>query len=70
MIGRSAADGVILRYQSATPSADAVGDIDTMSLWAGQGVGLVNKHQPAAEIVKEIYTEALAILKRLAAMSG
>ena len=70
VIAKSAAQGDILRYQSAAPSADAAGDIEAMSLWAGQSVGLVSKLQPAAEIVKEIHSEASAILKRLGAMSG
>jgi len=30
-------------------------------LWAGQGVGLVKKVQPAAEIVREIIEQARAI---------
>jgi len=42
------------------------GDIDAMSLWAGQSVALVHKRQPAAEIVREIDSEAQAILLRLA----
>jgi nitronate monooxygenase len=55
-----------VRYRSYTPAADADGDIDALSLWAGQSVGLVHKIQPAAEIVLEIDREARAILRRLA----
>jgi nitronate monooxygenase len=33
------------------------------SIWAGSGVGLVNKVQPAAEIVESLRTEAKAALK-------
>ena len=69
IVATSPSIGDIVRYRSFTPSADVEGDIESLSLWAGQGVGLVNKIQPAAEIVKEIYTEASAILKRLGAMS-
>jgi len=47
-------------------AADADGDIDALSLWAGQSVGLVHKVQPAAEIVREIDSEARSILLRLA----
>jgi nitronate monooxygenase len=36
-----------------------------MSLWAGQGVGLVNRVQPAAEIVREIIDEASQTVERL-----
>jgi NAD(P)H-dependent flavin oxidoreductase YrpB (nitropropane dioxygenase family) len=55
----------IVRYQSYTPGADAEGDIDALSLWAGQCVGLVSKLQPAGEIVREISDEADSILRRL-----
>ena len=39
-------------------------------MWAGQGVGLVRKLKPAAEILKEIDAEASAILARLGTMSA
>jgi NAD(P)H-dependent flavin oxidoreductase YrpB (nitropropane dioxygenase family) len=57
--------GDIVRYQSATPSPSTEGDIDSMSLWAGQSVGLVSKVQPAAEIVREIVDDAQRVLQRL-----
>jgi NAD(P)H-dependent flavin oxidoreductase YrpB (nitropropane dioxygenase family) len=66
IIGSSPAIGPIVRYQSYTPGADAEGDIDAMSLWAGQSVGLVSKVQSAAEIVREIADEAEMTLRRLA----
>jgi NAD(P)H-dependent flavin oxidoreductase YrpB (nitropropane dioxygenase family) len=65
VIGKSRSSGPIVRYQSYTPGADAEGDIDAMSLWAGQSVGLVSKLQPAGEIVREIAEEARSILQRL-----
>ena len=65
MIATSRSVGPIVRYQSYTPGADAEGDIDALSLWAGQGVGLVSKLQPAGEIVREISDEADSILRRL-----
>jgi NAD(P)H-dependent flavin oxidoreductase YrpB (nitropropane dioxygenase family) len=43
VIASSQASGPIVRYQSYTPGADAEGDIDALSLWAGQCVGLVSK---------------------------
>src|SRR5262249_57315938 len=43
VIGRSASIGPILRYQSYTPAAEAQGDIEALSLWAGQSVGLVGR---------------------------
>jgi NAD(P)H-dependent flavin oxidoreductase YrpB (nitropropane dioxygenase family) len=65
VIATSRSAGPIVRYQSYTPGADAEGDIDALSLWAGQGVGLVSKLQPAGEIVREIFDEADSILRRL-----
>jgi len=58
--------GDIVRYRSYTPGADAVGDIEALSMWAGQSVAVVHKVQPAAEIVREIRDDAWAILRRLA----
>ena len=56
--------GPIVRYQTATPPADATGDIDALSLYAGQSVGLVNKAQSAADIVREIADGAKKALRR------
>ena len=44
----------LIRYSSAMPLEDATGDIEALSLWAGQGVALVKHRQPAAEIVAEL----------------
>jgi len=62
--------GQIVRYTSLTPSADIDGDIEALSMWAGQSVGLLSKVQPAAEIVREIADEARSTLQRLATTSG
>jgi len=66
VVAMSRSIGPVLRYQSHTPGADVEGDIDALPLWAGQGVGLVSKLQPAADIVREIAAEAAAVLRRLA----
>lgn len=66
MIGTSQSMGPIVRYQSYTPGVDAEGDIEAMSLWAGQSVGLVSKLQSAGDIVREIAEEAQGVLRRLA----
>ncbi len=39
------------------------GDIETGSVMAGQSVGLVNKEQPAKEIVEELMTQALTAIE-------
>jgi nitronate monooxygenase len=44
----------IPRYASSTPVEGMEGDIDAMSLWAGQSVALARGVQPAAEIVAEL----------------
>jgi NAD(P)H-dependent flavin oxidoreductase YrpB (nitropropane dioxygenase family) len=66
VIANSQSSGPIVRYQSCTPSPDTDGDIDALSLWAGQSVGLVSKLQSAGDIVREIADEARLILQRLA----
>ena len=50
----------VYRYAAATPVAATTGDVAAMSLWAGQGVGLVGRLQPAAEIVAELVADARA----------
>lgn len=60
--------GEIFRYHCCTPAADVEGDIEAMSMWCGQGVGLVRKLQSAGEIVNEINDQASSILKRLSRM--
>lgn len=53
----------VVRYQSYTPGIDATGDVEAMSLWAGQGVALARELMPASAIVDEIYREAQAAIK-------
>ena len=61
------ADGAgIARYSSAMPVAGIEGDVEALSMWSGQGIGLVDRVQPAAEIVRELVAEAEAVLARLA----
>jgi NAD(P)H-dependent flavin oxidoreductase YrpB (nitropropane dioxygenase family) len=55
----------VVRYASQTPSTGIEGDIEAMSTWSGQGIGLVDRVQPAAEIVRELVEEAEAVLARL-----
>jgi nitronate monooxygenase len=44
----------ILRYSPAPPMVGTTGEIEPLSLWAGQSVALANQPQPAAEIVAEL----------------
>jgi NAD(P)H-dependent flavin oxidoreductase YrpB (nitropropane dioxygenase family) len=50
--------GDIDRYRSTSPTEAFTGEIEALSLWSGQGVGLVRKVQPAAEIVDELMEQA------------
>ena len=56
VIGRTVIGGSetpIQRFASMPPNIHAAGDIELMSLLAGQSVGLVDKIRPAAEILRE-----------------
>lgn len=55
----------IQRFVSMPPNVHAKVDIDSMSLLAGQSVGLVDEIRPAAEIVDETVNEAESLIRRL-----
>jgi NAD(P)H-dependent flavin oxidoreductase YrpB (nitropropane dioxygenase family) len=59
--------GPMRRYASTTPGPDAQGEIDALSLWAGQGVAGVHEPMSAAAIVREIAEGADEVLRALAA---
>jgi NAD(P)H-dependent flavin oxidoreductase YrpB (nitropropane dioxygenase family) len=52
----------VLRFMGFPPNIDAQGDIDSMDLLAGQGVGLVREIKPAGQIVRELVEEARQII--------
>ena len=54
VIAHFASGEPIVRYEPAPPMAGTTGDIEALSMWAGQGVALARKSQPAAEIVAEL----------------
>jgi NAD(P)H-dependent flavin oxidoreductase YrpB (nitropropane dioxygenase family) len=58
----------VVRYQSASPRAELTGDIEALSLWAGQSVGLVHDVQPIRDIVHGIAAEAAAVFAASNAM--
>jgi nitronate monooxygenase len=60
----------ILRYESSSPFAAIVGDVEPLPLWAGQSVGVVREILPAAEIVRLIAAEARTALDRAGAAAG
>ena len=59
------ADGEpVIRYSAIGPYTGVTGDLEGLSNWAGQGVGLVDRIQPAAEIVKELAEDAVRVLRK------
>ncbi len=44
----------IVRYEPAPPMVGTTGEIEPLSMWAGQSVALARKQQPAADIVAEL----------------
>ena len=59
----------MLRFMGFPPNCDASGDIDSMDLLAGQGVGLVREIKPAGQIVRELVEEAQQIIAQRSACS-
>ena len=64
VVASSAIGGDVLRYQSKSPSADLIGSVEATSMWAGQGVSMVKKVQPAHDIVRDIVDGAKVALER------
>ncbi len=59
----------VLRFMGFPPNRDASGDIESMDLLAGQGVGLVGEIRPAGRILRELMEEARQIIsQRLAGL--
>jgi nitronate monooxygenase len=54
VIAHFASGDPILRYSPAPPMVGTTGEIEALSLWAGQSIALVNRSQPAAAIVAEL----------------
>ena len=54
VIAHFASGEAIVRYEPAPPMVGTTGDIEALSMWAGQGVALVRQSQPAADIVAEL----------------
>ncbi|HUB71248.1 MAG TPA: nitronate monooxygenase [Acidimicrobiales bacterium] len=54
VIAHFASGEAIVRYEPAPPMVGTTGDIEAMSMWAGQSVALARRSQTAAEIVDEL----------------
>jgi nitronate monooxygenase len=54
VIAHFASGESIVRYEPAPPMVGTTGEIEALSMWAGQGVALARKSQSAADIVAEL----------------
>jgi NAD(P)H-dependent flavin oxidoreductase YrpB (nitropropane dioxygenase family) len=54
VIAHFASGESIVRYEPAPPMVGTTGDIEALSMWAGQGVALAKQSQSAADIVAEL----------------
>ena len=54
VIAHFASGEEIVRYEPAPPMAGTTGEIEALSMWAGQSVALARQTQPAADIVAEL----------------
>ena len=54
VIAHFASGEPIVRYEPAPPMAGTTGDIEALSMWAGQSVALAKRSQPVADIVAEL----------------
>ena len=50
------------RYDTTSPRVGVEGNVDALSLWAGQSVGTIRDVLPAAEIVRAIMDDAQTAL--------
>jgi nitronate monooxygenase len=56
VIAHFASGEAIVRYEPAPPMDGTTGDIEALSMWAGQSVALARQSQSAADIVAELTT--------------
>ncbi|OIV91581.1 hypothetical protein TanjilG_08993 [Lupinus angustifolius] len=67
VIGHSTINGVekeIRRFAGTVPNVTTTGDLESMALYAGQGVGLINEIISAGEVVKRLVEEAQLIIQQ------
>lgn len=72
---RSGAEPLVWPLQRAAgqdiyTAAQTQGITEYMPLWAGQGLRMATREQPAAEIVAELVAEARAVIERLASLTS
>jgi NAD(P)H-dependent flavin oxidoreductase YrpB (nitropropane dioxygenase family) len=70
IIGHTVISGTeipIQQFASMPPNIRATGDIESMSLLAGESVGLIDDIRPAAEILRETINGAERLIRELSA---
>ena len=63
VIGHRPTGEPVVRYQSYTPLPETSGEVEAMSLWAGQSVSQIREISSTAEIIEEIYQDARRCLQ-------
>lgn len=67
VIGHSTIHGMekeIRRFAGTVPNLSTTGEIESMAMYAGQGVGLIKEILPAAEVVKRVVSGAQRLINR------
>lgn len=54
----------IRRFAGTVPNATTTGDIESMVMYAGQGVGLVEEIIPASEVIKRVVKGAQVLIQK------
>ncbi|KAK1385948.1 NMO domain-containing protein [Heracleum sosnowskyi] len=65
IIGRSTIHGIekeIRRFAGTVPNVTTTGDIESMVMYAGQGVGLIKEILPAGEVIPRIVKAAQSLI--------
>ena len=57
-------DREIRRFAGTVPNMTTTGDIESMAMYAGQGVGLIKEILPAGEVVKRLVEGAQILIKQ------
>lgn len=66
VIGRSTINGEekeIRRFGGPVPNMTTTGDIESMAMYAGQGVGLIKEIWPASEVIKRLVEGAQQLIR-------
>jgi len=66
IVGRAEDGTPITRYADAEPLSGTTGDIEAMSLYAGQSCGVIRDVPPAATLVADLWEETRGVLNNVA----